>query len=283
MADPRLVKYLKEQAAAGFGKEQIYQALLNAGWSKEEINEAIYEMMGKSPKKPPQTAQKPQPDQKAGPETPGIFWKLKNVLFHPGRFFEAVKPETGIKNAFIFMLVVSLANILIMAAILLFAGSVVAALLGGSILAAVPFANIITLGVVYLFGVYALSIGLFFLLSEITHGFVRIAGGKRGFSQTFKGVAYAAAPGIFLLVIYPVSFLGGGDISVSMALGAFQLFVALWSLYLAIRGVSAFQEISAGKAFTVIVFTSIVVIVAVFVISSFLVSLFLMSYMAPLF
>jgi uncharacterized protein Smg (DUF494 family) len=75
-ADPSLVKYLKEQADAGFGKEEIYQALLNAGWQKEEINEAIYEVMGKSPKKPSQTAQKAKPEQKA----PSKSHSIRNAL-----------------------------------------------------------------------------------------------------------------------------------------------------------------------------------------------------------
>ena len=75
-ADPRLVKYIKEQADAGFGKEEIYQAVLNAGWQKEEINEAIYEMMGKSPKKPSGPRGQTQPEQKA----PSKSHSIRNAL-----------------------------------------------------------------------------------------------------------------------------------------------------------------------------------------------------------
>lgn len=75
-ANPDIVKYFKEQVSAGFGKEQIYQALLNAGWTKEQINEAIYEIMGKSPGKPSQAAQKEQPGQKP----PSKSHSLRNAL-----------------------------------------------------------------------------------------------------------------------------------------------------------------------------------------------------------
>ena len=275
-ANQDVAKYIKDQVNAGFGKEQIYQALLNTGWNKEQINEAIYEIMGKSPEKPSQTAQKAQTEQKAGPGTPqspGIFWKLKNVLFHPGRFFEAVKAETGIKKAFVFMFVVSLANVLALLAVFIYAG-----ILGApSPLSIFP----------VIFAAWPLLFS--FLLSGITHGFVRIAGGKNGFRHTYKALAYAIAPAVFLPLIYPLYFFVVSTMlpTVSVIL---QIFIAFWSLYLAIRGISAFQGISAGKALTAIVFTSIVVIVAAFLTFYFLASFmnsagltrFIMSYFSPL-
>lgn len=75
-SDSNLVKYLKEQAAAGFGKEEIYQALLNAGWQKEQINEAICEILGKSPEKP--SAPKGQADSKQ--EVPSKSHSIRNAL-----------------------------------------------------------------------------------------------------------------------------------------------------------------------------------------------------------
>jgi len=295
-ADPGLVRYIRTQVEAGFGKEQVYQAVLAAGWTKEQVNEAIYEIMGKRPgaaqpsMPAPAQAQPVREPSSENSQVPGFFWKLKNVLIHPGRFFQTVKPETGIGNAFIFMLVISFMNVIVAAAILMFAVSMIAPLLSDPVFAAVPYASflslIMTLGVIYIFGAYALSIGVSFLLVGITNVFVSFAGGKKGFYQTFKGLAYSGAPGIFIPPVLLIAFVfllsGTIDSSIGLLLMPFSLFIGLWSLYLAIRGISAFQEISAGRAFTAIVFTGIVLIVASFILVSLLASMFLMSYFAPL-
>jgi hypothetical protein len=89
-ANPDVVRYIRDQASAGFGKEEIYRALLDAGWTKEEVNEAIYEMMGKSPGKPAPTEQKVQPGEKASSKSHsrrnvliiiGVIIALLAVLF----------------------------------------------------------------------------------------------------------------------------------------------------------------------------------------------------------
>jgi hypothetical protein len=66
-ADPSIVQYIKGQMDAGFRKAQIQDALLRAGWYKEEVDAAFYELVRQSsfapeplqpqPSKPPE--QKP--------------------------------------------------------------------------------------------------------------------------------------------------------------------------------------------------------------------------------
>ena len=75
-ANQDVVKYIKDQVNSGFGKEQIYQALLNTGWTKEQINEAIYEIMGKSPEKPSAPRGQAEPEQKA----PSKSHSIRNAL-----------------------------------------------------------------------------------------------------------------------------------------------------------------------------------------------------------
>lgn len=65
-ADPSIVQYIKEQMGAGFRKAQIYDALLRAGWYKEEIDAAFYEMLKQSsfapePQIQPTDARQPKP------------------------------------------------------------------------------------------------------------------------------------------------------------------------------------------------------------------------------
>lgn len=56
-ADPSIVQYIKEQMDAGFRKAQIYDALLQAGWYKEEVDAAFYEVFKQSSYAPEPQAQ----------------------------------------------------------------------------------------------------------------------------------------------------------------------------------------------------------------------------------
>jgi len=47
-ADPNLVRYVRDQMNAGFRKAQIYDALLQVGWYREEIDAAFYESLKQS-------------------------------------------------------------------------------------------------------------------------------------------------------------------------------------------------------------------------------------------
>ena len=79
-ANKDIVKYIKDQVDAGFGKEEIYLALVKAGWQKEEINQALYEIMGKSPEKPSSPKGQAQPELKA----PSKSHSRRNVLIIAG-------------------------------------------------------------------------------------------------------------------------------------------------------------------------------------------------------
>ena len=73
-ANQAIVKYFKEQVNAGFGKEEIYQALLTAGWTKEQINEAIYEVMNE------EHGGKPPTEKHAGAKPPSKSHSVRNAL-----------------------------------------------------------------------------------------------------------------------------------------------------------------------------------------------------------
>ena len=68
MANPKIVDYIKQQLNAGYSQEAIKQALLQAGWFEEEIDEAFYEVQKQqgaqgSPAPASQPAQQPQTQQ----------------------------------------------------------------------------------------------------------------------------------------------------------------------------------------------------------------------------
>ncbi len=43
-SDPRIMQYIREQMGAGFRRQQIYEALLDSGWYRQEIEQAFYEV-----------------------------------------------------------------------------------------------------------------------------------------------------------------------------------------------------------------------------------------------
>jgi len=71
-ANPSVISYIREQMEAGFRKEQIYEALLQVGWYREEIDEAFREMAE-------QRYSKPQPEEAPKPEKGKGFGKKKII------------------------------------------------------------------------------------------------------------------------------------------------------------------------------------------------------------
>lgn len=43
-SDPRITQYVRQQMDAGFRRQQVYDALLEAGWYREEVEQAFYEV-----------------------------------------------------------------------------------------------------------------------------------------------------------------------------------------------------------------------------------------------
>ena len=72
MAEPSAVNYIKEQLHAGYSKDEIRKALIEAGWTEKDIDDAFYVIEGETPEIKPQ--KQPQP-QKAKTENEGVHVK----------------------------------------------------------------------------------------------------------------------------------------------------------------------------------------------------------------
>ena len=100
VADARITQYIREQMAAGFRKQQIYDALLQAGWYREEVDQAFYEVANQAYAKAPEAAPPQQVSdelhpKKPLPEKPGFFWRLSG--YSNLEFFAAINnvPRQG--------------------------------------------------------------------------------------------------------------------------------------------------------------------------------------------
>jgi len=285
-ADPRIIQYIRDQMDAGFRRQQISDALLEAGWYKEEIDQAFFEVANQAYSKyepepaPSQETYELHP-KKPLPEKPGFFWKLRNVLFHPGRLFEAVKNEKGITKALGFFGILSFVNFAITMAVLLFAPYLLQSFMQDPIMKQIFQYMLLTslislLNPLDLLVNYAIVFAFTLLGAAMVHLFVYILRGSKGFYQTYKALMYASAPLIFLALVFPL-FLFSIDYPflVFVAVGL-MLIVGFWSLYIAIKGLSKLHEISALKAVVaLVIFPLIILVVLSFVAFTFLSSFFL--------
>jgi hypothetical protein len=182
-----------------------------------------------------------------------IIEKIKKVIFNPNEFFESVKAEAGIIEAFKFFVIVSLVY-LVFTIILFFATP---SMLLSGLLSFGPFSGLLG-GLSIPIFIYIFSIVLIFVVAAIAHIVAMLLGGKGDYSATYKALAYAATP--YLLVGW-IPFLG--------------IFVNLYSLFLAIIGISKLHQVTLARAFAIVIIPVIILIVLIAAFSWIFTSMFI--------
>jgi hypothetical protein len=278
-ADPRIIQYIREQMNAGFRKQQISDALLDAGWYREEIEAAFYELSnqayGKEPA-PKEESFELHP-KKPLPQKPGFFWKLSNALFHPATLADGVRNERGVGKPLLFFVLVALINSIAVFAFDFLQPGIPAAFFAG-LSTSFPFqdmlpllqpftrTDIVGLATACIFAFVAALAG-----AGIIHGFAFALGGRKGFRQTFKAVMYSFAPFALLwLFILPV-FVITDVAMLSLAFLAFLAALVALHAYVAIRCLSRLHEIPVAKAAGAFLFAAAVLAaLLLFVLPSFI-------------
>ena len=154
--------------------------------------------------------------------------KIKRVLSAPSGFFPAVKNES-LQPAFVYYALLSLVYTIFVYVVnpgtygRFFGG--LGAVIG------IPFWWIATLV-------------LSFVFAGVIHIFVALLGGKNGFANTYKAFIYGGTPA-FLFGWIP--FIG--------------ILFSFWSLYLDVKGLSALQNMSTGRASAAIILPFIIITV----------------------
>ncbi|MBI2971661.1 MAG: YIP1 family protein [Candidatus Aenigmarchaeota archaeon] len=162
--------------------------------------------------------------------------KIKEVLLSPTAFFTAIKREQGIKEALVYVSILSLVSIILNYAInpKVF-----------SELAALGLPSSIGIGIIAL--IWVLGILLNFLVVGFFHIFVMLLGGKEGYGATYRAFAYAATPTNLFGWIPLIGIL-----------------FSLWSLYLNVKGLSILQHMSTGRALAAIVIPIAIILILIF-------------------
>src|SRR4030042_1004515 len=249
-ADPGLVRYVKEQMDAGFRKAQIYEVLLQAGWYKEEIDEAFYPVVNLTLGKPepPQASVQDESKTEDIPEKPGFLWKLASSLAHPGRLFEAVKKEKDLGKSLRFYCLLSFVHLVILLVSFFVSEAISSGFLPASPIAfiaqMIPFVTLTAIVMIF-FG-YSLFLAMPFIAEGIIHFFVYMFRGGRGFSSTFKAVVYSLAPTLLVWPVMLLYFLAAG-LTPYLA-DILLLLIAAWMLCLLVKGLKKLHGISTVKA-----------------------------------
>jgi hypothetical protein len=197
-------------------------------------------------------------------EKMGILKKVRSVLFSPTKFFEKVREEVDIKEAFKYILVLALIP------------SIIISIIYPMIIPPefIPLWYIIGPIIYYFFIILG-----FFVQAAILHLFVKLLGGKKSYSETYKASVYSYTPmmlfgyiGPFLSIMWFYRFFIGmkpGLFGYILLATVWVVFM-LWSLYILVIGLSKLHEMTKKRAFVVVALFIILVILIRFGFGAFM-------------
>ncbi len=183
----------------------------------------------------------------------GLFNTWKTVMFDPLKFYEKLPPKVQYKEPSIFYLkiqaitlgVIYFLGLLILAVFALIFTSITEAMVSsplGAISGGVVGIIILIALLIYPF-ILLFSWGMLFVSAGITHLFVLIFGGKQGYVETFKTIAYSMAPQVFCII----PLIGWTAM--------------IYMLVLQIMGIKHRQKLSWGKSVAVILLPMAILLV----------------------
>lgn len=187
----------------------------------------------------------------------GLIEKIKKVMFSPSEFFERIKTERGIGEAFKFLAILSLINLVIN--IILFQFDLTHLSFLSSFFKFLGTIGAAVLGIIISIAIYIGSLVFSFIWAGFIHLFAKLFGGKSDYSATYKALTYASTP---TLIFGWLPWIG--------------LIFGLYTFYLSIKGISRLHGMSMGRSF-VIVFVPPIVLGSIIMALSALVYIYFVS------
>ncbi|MDI6826564.1 MAG: YIP1 family protein [Candidatus Aenigmarchaeota archaeon] len=193
--------------------------------------------------------------------------KVKTASLNPNMFYQRIKAEVGIIEAFKYLIILSIGY-----TIMSFVSSLFLSYFLFSIFYGIGYPSIIPVYGIFGFGSLIRSgftfVGLMigpFISAGIMHLFTKMFGGKNDYSATYKVTVYSSTP---TLVIGWIPYVGW--------------LVSFYSLYLFIKGLSILHDISMSRAFLVILIPIIIVVIIMGAIAFFWLTSILYTYRTPI-
>jgi hypothetical protein len=239
-----LKEFVKLAKEKGLSKIEITSELRKKGYSDDEITEAFGNSITSKTNKSKDTSDIEPLE------------KIKMLFLEPSGFFSRVRDET-ISRSLILYTIISLIMIFIRYGLIFALGQ-----LGSNY----RYSGILGGGLFGLFGIYSYAFIIFFFVggiiltfvySGIVHLTAKIAGGEGGFVDSYNAVTYSLIVSSILSIIPVIGML------------AF-----IYSIVLAVFGISEYHKISKGKAVTavlspLIIFVCIILILLFFALRNF--------------
>jgi hypothetical protein len=176
----------------------------------------------------------------------GLVEKIKKVILSPSEFFERIKAERGVGEAFKYLAILSLVNLVV--GIVSFMLSIPSVTSLGNLSTFLPLlrAPATALGIAIPFVIYIGSLILSFVEAGFIHLFAKLLKGKGEYSATYKALVYASTPSLLLGWIPWVGIIFG-----------------IYSFYLSLKGISKLHEVSMGRALIILFVIPAVIILVI--------------------
>lgn len=181
--------------------------------------------------------------------------KVKRVISEPTRFFNAIKKEKDIGQAFIYYL------------IFLVISAIFSIFYYRRALLETPAANLVggTMLTGMIIGQFVISLVCLFIVTGILHLFCRFMRGKGIYTDTFKAIVYGSTPS---LIFSPVLMLYLGIVGIKNIFAVFPAYIlmgviAIWSLVLEIKGIKIAHSISTWKAVVAVIILPIALVIVI--------------------
>ncbi|MBI4014741.1 MAG: YIP1 family protein [Candidatus Aenigmarchaeota archaeon] len=161
-----------------------------------------------------------------------IFHNAMSVVTGPDKFFASVKKEKGLAEPMKYYAVISSVPLLVLAVVMAAGFSIMPMpVMGGAVIAGLAI-------------LWLLQIAVLFLSAGIMHIAVKMLGGKSGYANTYRALAYGATPAALFGII---PFIG--------------IVASLYSLYIEVKGISALQKMSTGRAVVAVLVVPLIAVV----------------------
>lgn len=176
--------------------------------------------------------------------------KVKAALFNPGMFYQRIRTEVGIIEAFKYLIILSI----VYTVMALISSFFITLFLSSIFLGNYP-SPLFTLASYSIFGIFQVVASVIwffvlivgsFILAGIMHLLTKIFGGKNDFSATYKVTVYSLTP---VLLIGWIPYVG--------------VLTYFYAWYLYIKGLSILHDISIGRAFLVTLIPIIIISILV--------------------
>lgn len=164
-----------------------------------------------------------------------LVGRIKKVITNPTEFFENVKFEKGVGNAFKYLAILSLINLIVSIISVEFSVPSISALSSLMNLFNITGVSSLLLGIALPVIFYIVGLVLSFVGAGIIHLFARLLKGKGDYSATYKALTYASTPSLLLGWIPWVGII-----------------FSIYSFYLSLKGISKLHEVSMGRAFVIV-------------------------------